>query len=154
MPAFQAAVRAGVGSVMCAKNLVNGVHACDSADLIGVLEKDWHFPGFVVSDFSSIHDTVQAADAGTSLELPSATYFGHALAAAVQAGQVSKATVDGMVERILSTMFRARPVRPARAAAPRPSRRPVTAAAARSLARPAPSCSRTTGPRCPSIRPG
>jgi beta-glucosidase len=106
MPAFKAAVQAGAGSVMCAKNLVNGTHACDSAALIGVLENDWHFPGFVVSDFSSIHSTVQAADAGTSLELPSATYFGPALASAVTAGQVSKATVDGLVHRIFFAMFR------------------------------------------------
>ncbi|HEU5419404.1 MAG TPA: glycoside hydrolase family 3 C-terminal domain-containing protein [Streptosporangiaceae bacterium] len=133
LPAFQAAVQAGVGSVMCAKNLVNGTHACDSADLIGVLEKDWHFPGFVVSDFSSIHDTVQAADAGTSLELPSASYFGSALAAAVQAGQVSKATVDDMVERIFFTMFRLGLFdRPAPIPAPIPAG--SDAAAARSLA--------------------
>ena len=106
MPAFQAAVQAGTGSVMCSKNLVNGTHACDSAALIGVLENDWHFPGFVVSDFSSIHSTVQAAGAGTSLELPSAQYFGPALASAVQGGQVSKQTVDEMVRRIFSSMFR------------------------------------------------
>ena len=91
---------------MCAKNLVNGTHACDSAALIGVLEKDWHFPGFVVSDFSSIHSTVQAANAGTSLELPSVNYFGPALATAVNGGQVSRATVDGLVHRIFFAMFR------------------------------------------------
>ena len=106
MPAFAAAVQAGAGSVMCSKNLVNGTHACDSAALIGVLASDWHFPGFVVSDFTSIHSTVQAADAGTSLELPSARYFGPALASAVQNGQVSKSTVDEMVHRIFSSMFR------------------------------------------------
>jgi beta-glucosidase len=133
LPAFQAAVQAGVGSVMCAKNLVNGTHSCDSAALIGVLENDWHFPGFVVSDFSSIHGTVQAADAGTSLELPSARYFGPALAAAVTDGQVSKATVDGLVHRILATMFRLglfdRP-----APAPRPIPAARDGAAARALA--------------------
>ena len=116
-PAFQAAVRAGAGSVMCAKNLVNGVHACDSAALLGALdrggpggrlppvEKDMGFPGFVVSDFDSIHSTVDAANAGASLELPSATYFGPALATAVTAGQVSKATLDLLVHRILRSMF-------------------------------------------------
>ena len=104
-PAFHAAVQAGAGSVMCAKNLVNGVHACDSSALLNVLEKDWRFPGFVVSDFSSIHSTVDAANAGADLELPSATYFGPALATAVQAGQVSKATLDQMVHRILRSMF-------------------------------------------------
>jgi len=102
-PAFFAATRAGAGSVMCAKNLVNGVHACDSAALLGALEKG--FRGFVVSDFDSIHSTADAANAGASLELPSATYFGPALAAAVTAGQVSKATLDGIVHRILRSMF-------------------------------------------------
>lgn len=104
-PAFAAAVKAGAGSVMCAKNLVNGVHACDSSALIGALEQDMGFKGFVVSDFSSIHSTTDAADAGTSLELPDSTYFGAALATAVTDGQVSKATLDGLVERILRSMF-------------------------------------------------
>jgi beta-glucosidase len=104
-PAFEAAVRAGVGSVMCAKNLVNNVHACDSSALLGELENGWHFPGFVVSDFSSIHSTVDAANAGADLELPSADYFGPALETAVENGQVSKATLDEMVHRILRTMF-------------------------------------------------
>jgi beta-glucosidase len=106
MPAFKAAVQAGAGSVMCAENQVNGAYSCDSAALIGTLEKGWHFPGFVMSDFTSIHNTVQAADAGTSLELPSATFYGPALATAVENGQVSKSTVDEMVHRIFYTMFR------------------------------------------------
>jgi beta-glucosidase len=105
MPAFHAAVQAGAGSVMCALNQVNNAYSCDNPSLLNVLDNDWHFPGFVVSDFSAIHSTVQAADAGTDLELPSADYFGPALQAAVQAGQVSKATLDGMVERIMRSMF-------------------------------------------------
>lgn len=104
-PAFEAAVKAGAGSVMCAKNLVNGVHACDSSALIGALEQDMGFQGFVVSDFSSIYSTTDAANAGTSLELPDATYFGSALATAVDDGTVSKATLDGLVQRILRSMF-------------------------------------------------
>jgi beta-glucosidase len=138
---------------MCAKNLVNGTHVCDSAALIGVLEKDWHFPGFVVSDFTSIHNTAEAADAGTSLELPSAKYFGPTLASAVQSGQVSKPTVDEMVHRTLSTMFRLglfdrpapspRPI-PARKTGPLPSRWP----------RPTPCCSRTARAPCLSTRRG
>jgi beta-glucosidase len=107
-PAFQAAVQQGhSGSVMCAKNLVNGVHACQSADLLANTLKDaWGFPGFVISDFSSCHDTVGCADNGLDIELPSATYYGDALTRAVQSGQVSDATVDEHVHRILATMIR------------------------------------------------
>ncbi|HEX6527772.1 MAG TPA: glycoside hydrolase family 3 C-terminal domain-containing protein [Streptosporangiaceae bacterium] len=58
-----------------------------------------------MSDFDSIHSTADAANAGASLELPSAKYFGPALAEAVTAGQLSKATLDGIVHRILWSMF-------------------------------------------------
>jgi beta-glucosidase len=104
-PAFEAAVKANVGSVMCALNQVNGQYSCDDAALLGELENEWGFKGFVVSDFSAIHSTVDAANAGTDLELPSADYFGQALETVVENGQVSKATLDGMVERILRSMF-------------------------------------------------
>src|SRR5262249_17507655 len=52
-----------------------------------------------------IYSTADAADAGADLELPSAVYFGPALGTAVENGQVSKATLDDMVHRILRTMF-------------------------------------------------
>src|SRR3954451_821945 len=102
-PAFQAAVQQGrSGSVMCAKNLVNGVHACQSADLLAnTLKGAWDYPGFVISDFNSCHDTVQCADNGLDIELPSATYYGDALVQAVRSRQVSEATVDEHVRRIL-----------------------------------------------------
>jgi len=104
-PAFEAAVKAGVGSIMCALNQVNGEYSCDNAALLGELENEWGFKGFVVSDFSAIHSTAAAADAGTDLELPSADYFGAALQSAVENGQVSTATLDDMVQRILRSMF-------------------------------------------------
>src|SRR5882757_1932162 len=95
------------GSIMCAKNKVNGVYACEQQALQqGVLKDDWGFDGFVVSDFSSCHDTVGCATGGLDMELPSATYYGAALEAAVQAGTVSMATLDDHVRRVLATMFR------------------------------------------------
>jgi beta-glucosidase len=108
LPAFETAVQQGhAGSVMCAKNLVNGVHACENGYLLNDnLKGAWGFDGFVISDFSSCHSTVGCADNGLDIELPSATYYGDALARAVAAGQVSMATVDDHVHRILATMFR------------------------------------------------
>ncbi|HEV7964099.1 MAG TPA: glycoside hydrolase family 3 N-terminal domain-containing protein, partial [Actinoplanes sp.] len=107
-PAFEAAVQDGhTGSVMCAKNLVNGVHACQSAELLArTLKGSWGFRGFVISDFSSCHSTLECAGNGLDIELPSATYYGDALTQAVQSGQVSVATVDEHMHRILATMIR------------------------------------------------
>ncbi|HEY0693274.1 MAG TPA: glycoside hydrolase family 3 N-terminal domain-containing protein, partial [Kribbella sp.] len=106
MPAFeQSAKRAG--SFMCSKNKVNGAYACEHQDLLqGVLKNDWGYKGFVVSDFSSCHDTARCAVGGLDLELPNGAHYGDPLKALVQSGQIPAATVDEHVHRILATMFR------------------------------------------------
>jgi beta-glucosidase len=108
LPGFEAAVKQGrAGSVMCAKNQVNSSFSCEHQELLnGVLKGDWGFDGFVVSDFNSCHDTVRCATRGMDLELPSGTFYGSALAAAVTAGQVSQTELDDHVRRVLRTMFR------------------------------------------------
>jgi beta-glucosidase len=49
---------------------------------------------------------VGCAEGGLDLELPSATFYGDALKAAVLNGTVSEANLDDHVHRILATMFR------------------------------------------------
>jgi beta-glucosidase len=106
LPAFEESAKRS-GSMMCSKNKVNGTYACEQQDLLqGVLKNDWGYPGFVVSDFNSCHDTVRCATGGLDLELPSGTFYGDRLKAAVQSGQVPMAAVDDHVHRILTTMFR------------------------------------------------
>ena len=106
LPAFERSARRS-GSIMCAKNKVNGAYACEHQDLLrGVLKHDWGYPGFVVSDFGSCHDTVRCATGGLDLELPNGAHYGDPLKAAVRSGQVPIATVDEHVHRILTTMFR------------------------------------------------
>jgi beta-glucosidase len=108
LPAFQAAVQRGhSGSVMCAKNQVNDAFSCENKELLtDILKGAWGFDGFVVSDFNSCHNTLNCANNGMDFELPTAKFFGDALKQAVLAGQVSEATLDDHVHRILATMFR------------------------------------------------
>jgi beta-glucosidase len=109
LPAFEASVKQGhTGSVMCAKNQVNGVFSCSNRELLhDILRTAWDFPGFVVSDFDSCHSTVDCANNGMEFELPQSKYFsGTALKAAIDAGQVSVATIDEHVRRIFATMIR------------------------------------------------
>ena len=108
LPAFETAVKDGrAGAVMCAKNKINGAYACEHDELQqGVLKDEWGFKGFVVSDFSSCHDTIRCAIGGLDFELPDGTRYGDPLKAAVLAGQVSTATLDDHVHRILATMMR------------------------------------------------
>ena len=108
LPAFWAATKqAHASSVMCSYSSINGQFACQNDYLLHqTLDQRWKFPGFVTSDYGATHSTVASADAGNDQEMPSAVYYGPALQAAVQAGQVSMGTLNGMVSRILTELFR------------------------------------------------
>jgi len=108
LPGFWASTQeAKAASVMCSYSTINGQPACQNQYLIGeTLDQRWAFPGYVTSDYQAMHSTLQSADAGTDQEMPAAQYYGTDLEAAVQAGEVSMATLDQMVSRILTEMFR------------------------------------------------
>jgi beta-glucosidase len=112
LPQFYAAVTQGhAASVMCSYSTINGEYACQNSDTLGILEKEWHFQGFVTSDWGATHSTVPSALAGLDLSMPGGTllgpdYYGAALKTAVQAGQVPMSTLNDMVSRILVEMFR------------------------------------------------
>jgi beta-glucosidase len=104
MPGFYSAVTKGdAGAVMCSYSSPNGTYACQNS-LLSVLENDWGWQGFVGSDYGATHSTVAAANAGLDQEQDS-SYFS-ALPAAVESGQVSMATINEAVTRILTEMFR------------------------------------------------
>ena len=106
-PAFQAAtVQAKAASVMCSYSTINGEYACQNTYLFNTLDQRWGFPGFVESDYGATHSTVASADAGLDQEQPSAVFYGPALEAAVNSGQVALSTVNEMVTRILTELFR------------------------------------------------
>jgi beta-glucosidase len=113
LPQFQAAVtQARAASVMCSYSTINGSYACQDPAVLGILDKDWHFPGFVTSDWGATHSTVPSALAGLDMDMPGGAgfggtdYYGAPLKAAVQSGQVPVSVLNGMVSRILTEMFR------------------------------------------------
>jgi beta-glucosidase len=73
---FAAAVEAGVSSVMCSYNRVNGPFACDNAETLqGLLKKELGFEGFVTSDWGAVH-SVLFINHGLDMEMPGAVYQG------------------------------------------------------------------------------
>ena len=106
-PQFQTGVQRGAASsVMCSYSTVNGTYACENPTLLNdALDSEFGFPGFVTSDWGATHSTVASANAGMDQEMPDGNYFGSALQDAVNSGQVSQSTLDGMVSRILTEMF-------------------------------------------------
>ncbi len=104
VPFEAAVVEGGARSVMSSYNFVNGHHASAQPHLLEeVLKGEWGFDGVVVSDWSSIKDTVAPAVHGLDLEMPGpGDFWGHGrLQAAVEAGEVPVAAIDDKVRRIL-----------------------------------------------------
>ena len=108
LPAFETSVQTGgADSVMCSYSLINGPYACENGPLQNsVLKNEWGFEGFITSDWWGAHSTVASADNGLDMEMPNSDYYGSALTTAVNNGQVSPATIDDHVRRILTSMFR------------------------------------------------
>lgn len=67
---FDAAVRAGVASIMCSYNRINGSFACGNKDtLTTILRDQMGFKGFVTSDWGAVH-AVDFINAGLDMEMP------------------------------------------------------------------------------------
>jgi beta-glucosidase len=68
--AFELAIEGGSpGSIMCSYNKVWTVYACENDGLLNkVLKQDWHYPGFVMSDWGGTHSTEMAAINGLDQE--------------------------------------------------------------------------------------
>src|SRR5258708_10332858 len=100
---FRATVQAGVGSVMSAYNQVNGSYCCENAHLLGILEGEWGFDGFVESDWIlAVRSTAPSVNAGLDIEMPTPSYFAvPKLRAALASGAITQAKIDDAVRRIV-----------------------------------------------------
>jgi beta-glucosidase len=114
---FQAAVEAGVGSVMSAYMDLNDVPATGNRWLMNdVLRNQWKFQGLVVSDANAVKSlqnhgyakdasdaALRAFDAGVNMEMAIDQTAYSTLPAALKAGRITIAQVDAMVKPILET---------------------------------------------------
>jgi beta-glucosidase len=67
---FDAAVKAGVSSIMCSYNRLNGIFACGNEEtLTRILRDELGFKGFVTSDWGATH-AVTFLNAGLDMEMP------------------------------------------------------------------------------------
>ncbi len=110
LPPFEAAVReAKPWTIMAAYNLVNGVAASENPYLLtGILRDEWSFDGVVVSDwFESVKSTAASVNAGLDLEMPFPRWRGEKLLEAVARGEVTEATVETSVRRLLLLLDKA-----------------------------------------------
>jgi len=109
---FLRSVMAGVASIMCSYNFVNGTYACDNDDTLnGILKNELGFRGFVMSDWNAGHSTMSAMT-GLDMTMPgditlnsNTSYFGANLTAYVQNGTIPESRVDDMATRILASWY-------------------------------------------------
>lgn len=113
---YQAAVEAGVGSVMAAFNDVDGVPATANKYLLDdILRKKWGFDGFVVTDFTAIQEMVahgigdfetvsaRALAAGIDMDMVSEGFLN--LQKALKDGKVTMAQIDQACRRVLEAKY-------------------------------------------------
>ncbi|KAL7273432.1 beta-glucosidase [Rhizina undulata] len=68
---FMDAVKAGLGSVMCAYNQVNNSYSCQNSYLLnGILKDELGFQGFVMSDWLAQRSGVASALSGMDMSMP------------------------------------------------------------------------------------
>ncbi|KAG9086826.1 hypothetical protein FS749_003342 [Ceratobasidium sp. UAMH 11750] len=109
---FLRSVMAGVASVMCSYNLINGTWACENDKLLNdVLKHQMGFRGYVMSDWQATHSTISAAR-GLDMTMPGDivfnslnSYFGANLTAYVQNGTIPEERVTDMAERIVAAWY-------------------------------------------------
>jgi beta-glucosidase len=122
LPGFEASVKNGqVYSVMGAYNQFRGQFCTHNDDLVnGVLKGEMGFKGILLSDWSAVHNTLDALRYGTDLEMGSelgpnlsqvpkehlydSFYLGQPAIDLVRSGKVSESLVDDKVRRILRVM--------------------------------------------------
>jgi beta-glucosidase len=105
---FVDVVSAGVASIMCSYNKVNGPYACNNPDTLNtILRGQAGFHGFVTSDWGANHTLLFVND-GLDLEMwgPFVKDMTEAMWKALDSGQVSEAAIDRAVGRILCQMDR------------------------------------------------
>lgn len=115
---YEAAVRAGVGSVMASFNEVDGVPATANHWLMtNVLRKQWGFNGFVVTDFTGISEMVEhgignlqtvsarALNAGVDMDMVSEGFVG-TLKKSLTEGKITMKTLDAACRRILEAKYK------------------------------------------------
>ncbi|MBP5777034.1 MAG: beta-glucosidase BglX [Prevotella sp.] len=117
-PPYEAAVKAGAGSVMTSFNIVDYIPATANKWLIDdVLRHQWNWNGFVVTDYGAIGEITQhglgdlqqasalALKAGTDMDMCAEGYI-KTLAQSLEEGKVTMAEIDHACRRILEAKYK------------------------------------------------
>jgi beta-glucosidase len=118
LPPFHAAVDAGSASIMSGFHSLNGVPATSNwFTLTHILRQEWGFRGVVISDYSSVAETIphgialdgkiaarKALSAGLDIDLEGNMYARY-LSGLVASGELPESSIDEAARRVLRIKF-------------------------------------------------
>ena len=117
-PPYEAAAKAGAGSVMTSFNIVDYIPATANRWLIDdVLRKQWGWDGFVVTDYGAIAEIIKhglgdlsqasvlALKAGTDMDMCSEGFI-NTLEQSLKEGKVTMAEIDQACRRVLEAKYK------------------------------------------------
>jgi beta-glucosidase len=118
LPPYKAAVDAGVGSIMCSFNEIDGIPATGNKWLMtDLLRSEWGFEGLAVSDYTGINEMTAhgmgdlktvaalALQAGTDMDMVGEGFL-TTLEQSLKDGTVSMAEIDQACQRILEAKYK------------------------------------------------
>ena len=110
-PAFKACVQeANAYAIMGAYNKINGEHCSQSRTLLNqILRDQWGFQNMVISDWSAVNNTLEAAKSGIDIEMSVHSrfddyYLANPLMKLIQEGAIQESLIDEKVRNILTSM--------------------------------------------------
>ncbi|KAF9468335.1 glycoside hydrolase family 3 protein [Collybia nuda] len=109
---FLRSVMAGVASIMCSYNEINGTFACENDKVMNdIVKREYGFQGYIMSDWQATHSTLSVVT-GLDMTMPGditflsgTTYFGQNLTDFVENGTIPEGRVDDMATRILAGWY-------------------------------------------------
>lgn len=118
LPPYQAAVKAGAGSVMTSFNEIDGIPASGNKWLMTeVLRDQWGFNGFVVTDYTAINEmtnhgmgdlqavSAMALRAGIDMDMVGEGFL-TTLEKSLEEGKITQAQIDQACHRILEAKYK------------------------------------------------
>ena len=118
LPGFKAAIMDGeANTIMGAYNKFRGQYCVHNEYLVNkILKGEWGFKGVLMSDWAAVHNTMEALNNGTDLEMGTDLgkpplsypnfYLGDTVVALVKSGKVPVSIIDDKVRRILRVMYK------------------------------------------------
>ncbi|MBE0654331.1 MAG: glycoside hydrolase family 3 C-terminal domain-containing protein [Bacteroidales bacterium] len=94
-------------AVMSSYNMINGVYASQSNDLLTkILRDDWGFKGYVMTDWTGGVDLAEQVIAGNDLMMPGKVSMIDELVELVRSGELEEETVNKNLDGILKVMIK------------------------------------------------